>query len=103
MQKNTAFAKWRFSAAELCTHIGFPFLMRLSVCCCSIILITAQLLLAKTGNSQNIKDETITIDIRQSEHDVGVQPHADQRTHRAPPGSAPPGSAGAGSRTPRTR
>jgi len=64
MQKNTAFAKWRFSAAELCTHIGFPFLMRLSVCCCSIILITAQLLLAKTGNSQNIKDETITIEAK---------------------------------------
>ncbi|MFB9842634.1 SusC/RagA family TonB-linked outer membrane protein [Mucilaginibacter ginsenosidivorans] len=38
--------------------------MRLSVCCCSIMLITAQLLLAKTGNSQNIKDETITIEAK---------------------------------------
>src|SRR5689334_8235186 len=61
MQKITAFAKWRLCATQLCTHTGFRFLMRLSVCCCTILLITAQLLLAKTSNSQSIKDETITI------------------------------------------
>jgi len=64
MQKKTAFAKRPFSAAQLCTHIGFPFIMRLSVCCCSIILITAQLLLAKTSNSQSIRDETITVEAK---------------------------------------
>ena len=61
MQKITAFAKWRLCATQLCTHNGFRFLMRLSVCCCTILLITVQLLLAKTSNSQSIKDETITI------------------------------------------
>jgi len=61
MQKITAFAKWQLCAPQLCTHTGFRFLMRLSVCCCTIILITAQLLLAKTSSSQSIKDETITI------------------------------------------
>jgi len=61
MQKITAFAKWRLCATQLCTHTGFRFLMKLSVCCCTIVLITAQLLLAKTSNSQSIKDETITI------------------------------------------
>src|SRR3569833_3074880 len=64
MQKNTAFAKRPFSAAQLCTPIGFSFIMRLSVCFCSIMLISVQLLLAKTGSSQSIKDETITVEAK---------------------------------------
>ena len=61
MQKNTAFAKWRLCATQICTHTGFRFLMKLSICYFTILFITAQLLLAKTGSSQSIKDETITI------------------------------------------